>query len=269
MTRNPYAHPMEPTEPEGPVRLSVLALSSAVLGFLCCIPGVGVIGSILGLLGIIRISQSDGRLAGRGLAFTGLVLGILGTVLWIAAVVGMMATLTGLNVYGQAVRDLQSGNMAAARQMLTPATSQALTDEAAKDFADALTAEMGNYDRLPKGLFEWFGDYSAVGAQIPPSSRGQIGSPRFQIPLPARFDKGRCLVLIHADGNTPAPSGAAGITNIEVVTPSGKVILLLPKNTPTPDPPATAPEPDPTQKQPEPGSGGAEGGTGGDGGSDP
>src|SRR6185295_12076795 len=90
MTRNPYAHPIE-DEPGEPVRARVsdLAVSSLVFGILCCIPGSGLIGVILGGSGLLAIGRSDGRLSGRTLAFIGLLLGVLGSAGWLAIGVGI------------------------------------------------------------------------------------------------------------------------------------------------------------------------------------
>ena len=78
--------------------MSGLAVASVVFGLLCCIPGSGLIGTILGGAGLIRISQSEGRLTGRGMAFFGLVLGLFGTVVWLALGTGLMYSLNRLNV---------------------------------------------------------------------------------------------------------------------------------------------------------------------------
>src|SRR5262245_11130022 len=104
MTRNPYEQPLPGEEmPAEDVRARVsgLAVSSLVFGWLCCIPGSGLIGTILGGAGLVSISKSDGRLSGRTMAFIGIVLGLLGTALWLAVGVGarQMMAATDRNVF--------------------------------------------------------------------------------------------------------------------------------------------------------------------------
>ncbi len=248
MTRNPYAHPME-TADATPVqaRVSGLAVSSLVFGLLCCIPGSGLIGTILGGAGLIRISQSEGRLGGRALAFVGLALGLFGTALWLAIAVGGMYGLTRLNEYGAVVKDFQSPNLPAARAMLSSPASSALSDEAAAAFKAALDTELGAYQRLPKGLAEWFSDYGRVGDAINRAGTSTQTGTRIQIPLPGHFERGVALIVVYADGSATGPTGAAVVTNLAVHAPSGKIIWLIPPEGTRPalEPPAPQAPPEP------------------------
>ncbi|QOJ00664.1 MAG: DUF4190 domain-containing protein [Phycisphaeraceae bacterium] len=60
----------------GPERVSGLAIASLVSSLLCV---TGLAGVGFGLLALWRISAERGRLSGRGLAFTGIVLGLIST----------------------------------------------------------------------------------------------------------------------------------------------------------------------------------------------
>ena len=76
-----------------------LALGSMITGIaalvLSCAYGVGLLASpvalVLGKVSMNRIARSQGQLGGRGLAVTGFVLGIIGTVLLVLAIVGVIA----------------------------------------------------------------------------------------------------------------------------------------------------------------------------------
>ena len=229
MTRNPYAHPQPAGEgPDAPERISGLAVGSLVFGLLCCIPGSGVIATILGGAGMIRIAQSEGRLSGRGVAFVGLLLGLFGTMAWLALGVGGMYTLGRFGEFGTMVQNLQSSSdVASVRAALTPPAATAVTDERAAEFAAELTALTGKYQRMPQGLAEWARDYRAVGPLISQAGSRSNGT-KFLLPLPMHFEKGLALVEIHGDSSATGPGGAAVIENIAVQTLDGKKIWLVP-----------------------------------------
>lgn len=240
MSQNPYAHPMDlPPEPEYGQRTSALAIASLVFGLLCCIPGVGLIGTILGGAALVRISGSRGRLGGRGLALVGIVLGILGTVVYIAVILGLMSFLNGLTVYGDTFANLQSKNYASVRAMLDPATSAAVTDERLDEFAADLQTEHGTYRGVPKGLGEWFGGYGQLGQQIQPIlDRVPAGRNR-TIPLPLKFDQGYALgMFIINPGAGTGPTGAALIEDMAFVDRSGQPVWLMGTLAGQPPPPA-------------------------------
>jgi hypothetical protein len=57
-----------------------MAITSLIMGILSCIPGVGLLAILFGLLGMGK--AKDPRVGGKGLAVVGLLLGVLGTVGW-------------------------------------------------------------------------------------------------------------------------------------------------------------------------------------------
>ncbi|QEG20546.1 hypothetical protein MFFC18_03950 [Mariniblastus fucicola] len=76
---------------QGPKSTSGLAIGSLVLGvssFICTI-FTGAIAIILGIIALSKISSSNGRLAGNGLAIAGIVTGALGCV-WTLIMIGML-----------------------------------------------------------------------------------------------------------------------------------------------------------------------------------
>lgn len=70
--------PRATTGPSEPARTSGLAVASlvlAVLGFVCILPVIGVLlGLILGIIALISIHRSGGRLAGQGLALAAVII---------------------------------------------------------------------------------------------------------------------------------------------------------------------------------------------------
>jgi type II secretory pathway pseudopilin PulG len=79
MSNNPSAY-SSPTNPE-PSKTSGMAITSLVLGLLsfltCILTGVPAI--VTGIIGLMNISNSRGRLHGRGLAIAGIVTGSIGS----------------------------------------------------------------------------------------------------------------------------------------------------------------------------------------------
>jgi len=85
---SPFQNPL-PYYPAAPVPISGWAIASLVCGFLFCIPGLTSIFAIIA--GAIGLSQTkEGRFRGRGLAIAGLVLGIIGCIFWMLALIGSM-----------------------------------------------------------------------------------------------------------------------------------------------------------------------------------
>ena len=89
MTQHPYAESTAGADvfPEAE-RTSVMAILSLVCSLICCIPGLGILGSLLGVFALIGIGGSRGRVGGKGLAISGIIIGILMTVIWIGAFIG-------------------------------------------------------------------------------------------------------------------------------------------------------------------------------------
>jgi len=97
-----WGHPQQqPGYPYGggyPQQSDGLALAAMITGILSlvltCGYGIGLLGSpvalVLGRVSMKRIDRSGGRLAGRGMAKTGFILGIIGTVLLVLALVALV-----------------------------------------------------------------------------------------------------------------------------------------------------------------------------------
>jgi hypothetical protein len=255
MSSNPYAQPETyDTGYAEPARVSGFAVTSFVLSLICCIPGFGLIGAILGGVAIVRISQARGRLAGRGLAIAGLVIGLLVTMLWVGVAVGAAQTMAQFQVYGDTLRALDQRDYNRVREMLTPSVAAAATDDRLEEFRAAVENEWGSYQRLPRGLAEWATSYSQTIQQF---SRQQQQHPQTvgnsPLPLPAYFDNGLAMILFTLDPRNVSPHGAAQSSNLAVFDQQGTPIWLVPPGAPAPTPvapPVPAPQP-PTEAPPE------------------
>jgi hypothetical protein len=234
MSQNPYAQSAD-FAPPPESRTSVLAIISLVCSLICIVPGLGLIGTILGISALFGISRSQGAVRGNGLAVSGIVLGLIVTVLWICGLIGaaqvnQMFGKAFIGPVGNVVQAIEAGDYKTARQSFDPALNAAVTDEQIKAFADAYQAELGHYKSMPQSLMEMFGAYSKVGPQFQNyQGRGTPG----EVPLPAAFDKGDSLILIQMPTNGRQQQPTAGnwvpsISNLGVLTPAGKEIWLLP-----------------------------------------
>ncbi len=210
MAQNPYEQ-NEPgwdadgaEEVVGEQRLSLLALFSLIFSLICLIPGAGAIGALLGVFGLVSIGRSRGRLTGKGLAITGLVLGLIVSVLWGSMVVGA----------GQAYRYYRDRmippvattvgaamtDTTLARTGLTEGAGKSVTDEDFAQFAASLSAHYGKFDGAPKdlgSLMEAFGDSMRSQQKDHTMQGGKRG-----VPIPLRFERHSVLVVAVYDGSS-------------------------------------------------------------------
>jgi Domain of unknown function (DUF4190) len=233
MSRNPYADPtgaFDERPPDSPRRVSGLAVSSLIFGILCCLPGSGLIGVILGGAGLVSIAKSEGRLSGRTLAFAGLTLGILGTALWLAIGVGMRQgwAILGRQVFEPTVsmmQALEKQDWAAAGKLISP--SAHVGPEELRAFADKVKEEFGPVSPQPMDLG------TLLTSQ--PNLTVQSSGTSTVLPLPVQFQQGTAFVVLITD--SPATIGEVflngasldgKLTNIGVVGDgSGKQVWLV------------------------------------------
>jgi Domain of unknown function (DUF4190) len=67
--------------------LAIASLIVGILSLLCCGIILGPAAAIMGFISRNRIAQSGGAIGGGGLAMAGLILGIVGFLLWIVIVI--------------------------------------------------------------------------------------------------------------------------------------------------------------------------------------
>lgn len=233
-------------------RVSGLAVASLVFALLCCIPGSGMIGVVLGGAGLIGIARSGGRLSGRGLAMVGVVLGLLGTVLWTGGILGTLYSLNQLTVYERVVEAAQRGDHGGVRGMLSPDTSAAVTDAQIDEFGRRVEESWGRATGVPQGLPDWLVSYPPVVERL---GRAGVSVQRGTgvLPLPLKAAKGSVPAVFMLDPRHPAPAGMASLSNLGVVGRDGAMIWLRDPGASAAPPPSPAPPAPPSSPSRAPG----------------
>jgi len=212
-----------------PSRTSALAIASLIMSMICCIPGLGAIGTLLGAGAIVSISKSDGRVKGTGLAVTGIIIGILTTLLWIFGATGMAMGARQLAKYDQMIVVIEARDRAAITDWITSDADASLTDEQLEAFADSLQADYGSFVAIPSSLSDIFGAYMTVGqgvstAQAAAQSEGYAQP----IPIPVEFDGGTTVVIVAGDDTPPmAPNDMPRARNVGYLAPDGSLVWLI------------------------------------------
>lgn len=242
--------PSDPYEVEQ--RTSVMAILSLVLSLICFVPGFGLLGALLGVVAIILISGAKGRLAGRGLAVGGIILGLLFTMLWVGIGIGGVKLGQFVNSMvvsptNTALTAIEAGDFDKAKTSFASPTLEQITEADFIAFRTAYQADLGSFKSTPTGTWDWIKKMGEAGQMM---QRFQGGNQNL-IPVPATFEKGLGVFAVQISQNGPKPNpNAPGqltlpITNLELITPSGKSIILFdPSNRPLPTPgtpPASSP----------------------------
>lgn len=209
---------------DGPERTSVLAILSLISSVICCIPGLGVLGVLLGVGAFIGIGTSRGRVGGRGLAIAGIIIGLIVSVVWVVSL-GTVAYgfNTAANSVTSVMADIEAERYTAARTVLLPPASE-VGDAGYAAFRDAYQAELGSYVGGPDGFFDYITRFAdpSIGPQV---QQNQGSNEMF--PLPADFDNGMALVIFNFDQYAqPGANATMPIADISIHLPSGTVITL-------------------------------------------
>jgi hypothetical protein len=257
MAANPYQHPQGEDDgvyAQSP-RTSALAVSSLVFGIVCCLPGTGLLATILGGAGLVRISQSQGRLSGRVMSFIGVALGLLSTMFWLAIVVGasqavQIAKGRIFEPAGADLRAMESGDWATARRLLDKKTSSAVTDDQFKAFRDEVADKFGPFVGIPQRV-----DWNKLFGQQP-----NISTPpgvHTVLPFPVDFKKGQAWVVVVSDSADTigeiffeGKSVDGSVSNVGVIGEGKEVWLIDPSAAGKPGPkgqkgPTSSPAPKP------------------------
>lgn len=245
MSQSPYANLSGDFLETQPARTSVLAILSLILGIvgvvpcLCAAPGSGAVAVILGGAALMFIGRESGRLRGSGLAASGIVLGLLVSVIQVVMLVGAFRVHSGYkqvaSLSESAMVAMQKGDFAGARTSFPATTDSVLTDQMMKDFVAAYQAELGNYQGFPEGPWAVIRDWMTAGpamAALQNSNKGQ--PPNDLFPFPGRFDRGVGVIGVRFNqraigGSQPTPTSGMVIppSNLVVLTVSGKAIWLI------------------------------------------
>ncbi|MBY0309320.1 MAG: DUF4190 domain-containing protein [Phycisphaerales bacterium] len=251
MSQNPYATYGEP-DLGTQARTSVLAILSLVCSLICCIPGLGALAAVLGGVALIRISGSNGRRSGVGLAIAGIIIGLVVTVIWGAVAVGAVTVLDKAGrLFTPIIQTVASDDASRMRAAVSPALAAAATDDDWKRFRAAISSELGDVNPTGTNAVQLIKQYSEVGRLM----QGKQGSTN-AFPIPLIGDKGKGILMVHLPRNThvstPGPNGPgspagevlAMAINFSVLLPSGKEEYLVP-----PDRAPLAPQNNPAPKQ--------------------
>lgn len=252
-----------------PPRTSVLAIVALVLSLICFIPGFGALGVLLGVIAIVMIAGSQGRLSGNGLAVSAIVLGLIISVVWIGVGIGVNQAIVAVKTQlvapvNQALVALGQGDVKAIRGLLSPNANARFSDDQIEAFRAASQAEFGAFRSIPDGIFAGIQSYAKFGQQMQ-KYQAQPGQASDKIPIPAEFEKTPVLVVLQVDPPTGSPSSSGPaplipLKDITIEALGGKAISLSDFATPAPGaPPAAAPTAPPapnsapaTGDQPEP-----------------
>jgi hypothetical protein len=256
MSQNPFSNPYDLPEAVVPERTSVLAVLSLILGIVC-VPFFGIIAVFFGVMALFGIKASRGRVSGTGLAVTGIVLGIVFSLLW-GGCVGMVGFGGNMMIkqvapaVGTIITSAQAGDIDAVKSGLSSSSASRVTPEGLEAFRSAVESELGAYKGAPDSLGELIEQWGELfGAMGSSGNSNPMGNYSNAMPIPFEFEKGWALVIVPVDQTAgPSSAGVIPVQNVIILTPSGGEIVLVPYGTtlpaPTPVPPA-----DPTLPPPE------------------
>lgn len=231
---NTYAQPQyadfgEPG-PVRPLRTSSLAVASLILGIVC-LPGLGVLAVLIGVIALFAIRASGGRVSGAGLAAGGIVMGLIATTLWVMVVFGVAQfAKMGSTQADRTLAAIASRDLDALRAQMTPDAAALLSRDRLDAFADEMATQLGAPGESA----------SSVGAMIAQlgglqPAQERLGSPRLTddmtaFPVPVQFENKRALVMlvINIESGDLFSSGLEGtIVNVAIATNDGTLLWLM------------------------------------------
>jgi hypothetical protein len=232
MSENPYAsypsnHDDYGPAHDGPQRLSIPAVLSLVSSIVCCIPGMGVLAVLLGLLGMLSISRSNGRLTGMPAAVVGMALGVLVTVGQVVLAMGAgslynayMVNMTPpiVNIVDGAI----AGDVTAVRAEMTIGAAGQITDEEIVAFGRAFEEAYGPNATLPGGFAEWV---SAIGEGFARSGAQIQGQAQSVVPVAIMTDAGGVVIFGSFDPGGQ-PTRVFTYADLFVLLPNGEALML-------------------------------------------
>ena len=212
------------TEPE---RTSICAILSLVLSLLgCCTLVTAPLGLLLGIIGVVGIARSNGRVGGMGFAIAGIIIGLLVTVLSGAMVFGVFKGVEVMDreiskPVAQVLLDIQSDDFDGARGGLAKPAADA-TDEELIVFREAYKSMLGELISTPDSVWAYFGGWMSLGQHLQ-----HYQGRNDMIPIPMQFDQGMGLVvMIYNPQSQQSPQQAPRAQEIHVVDPQGNVYTL-------------------------------------------
>ena len=246
-------------------RVSILAIVALVLSILCVTSPVGL---VLGVGAVVLINTSRGRLGGMGMAITSIVIGALGTLAIIAVMIAVnqvskMFEGFALKPAGLAMRAVQDDDAAGMRGLLTIEAAQQMTDEQVTALRTAYEPTLGKFVEMPSTTWETMKMFASAGQDMEQYDSSNSAEYQDVMPVPARFENGVSLVLIHINSETILDDDGVKLRNFAVVLPNGSQVWLMPETAPQNTAPRQMPgqvpgqpgaEPDPADAPPTDGS---------------
>ncbi|GJM19678.1 MAG: hypothetical protein DHS20C14_18910 [Phycisphaeraceae bacterium] len=261
MEHNPYAadsgHTEIYTEPE---RTSLAAVFSLVSSLICCIPGLSLIGIVLGVLALVGIGRSNGRVGGKGLAIAGIVIGLMVTIVQVLLAVLVVSGVQNLKSYQGFFAALDQGDYVEADTYTSFASPVNGSPEHMAVWAEALKSEWGGFVSFPQDTG------TLLSAQMGMSDQTMAQRMTSRYPMdfanmmtrqpicfPVTFDQGTITVCLIAVPTEPMAShnNATAIYDAAFEDAQGNLIWLIPdsavgtapaRSLPAPEPEAEAPE---------------------------
>lgn len=251
MTQNPFGPQNYESQlvVEAP-RTSISAIASLVLSLICCIPGFGILATLLGAFAVVRIGSSAGRKSGRFLALAGIIIGLLVTAVQVGLFIGAVQvarkfTSNIINPMNTAFVQLTQGDHTGLSALVDPTVLPAGDKSQMDRFLAEATAKLGAFKGFQDQGFQ-FQSQGGPGANV-------VVPGLAPIPLPVNFANGNALMFLLVDekqflsimlGNTPL---AGSVKNMIITTQDGTTIYLIPPTgTPTLLTPPTTPPAPPT-----------------------
>lgn len=236
MSDNPYAQPQDAVghaeylEPKTSI-MAVFAFVVSIVGLVaCCIPGVGPLGLLLGVVALILISTSGGRKKGTGLAIAAIVMGLIAGAINIAVVIGANAAGREFTALGGLVEAANSRDLGETQTYLNSSQSQQLTQPMLDAWADALNADYGPMQPRPTGLIDLIGQYAQAGQGVNniqlEAQREYPSTTHAPIPIALPFDNGTVVFIFMMPQGAPGLVGS--IENVAFEAADGSVNWLLP-----------------------------------------
>lgn len=248
----------QPEPAPADTRVSKLAIVSLITSFTCLLSPLAV---LLSLISLVRIQTSAGKLQGRLLAIPALVIGLLLSGLIAFVVVGAVGIIGQARALAATPAAIADRRFADADDFLLPAVAASITQDQWNDFADRVTAKLGQHrPDAPSNTRQYLDSTNQINslnqrlAKATPPGEGVL----VPIWFPSAFENATpaFAVLIPDAGAFFSElvfgrSGATGqASNFVFITPDGEAIWLLqpPQSLTTPPTPAPdqAPAPAPT-----------------------
>ncbi|PHQ81272.1 MAG: hypothetical protein COB69_04505 [Phycisphaera sp.] len=230
MSNDPYAaaSDFQDYNEDGPPKTSVLAVLSLVCSLICFIPGLSAIGSLLGVFGLIRISSSNGRIKGTGLAIAGIAIGVIVSLLWIGGAVAIQQGAKQYLKLTEVMPDIDSGSYDSARGYLSSATRPYATDEAFESFKAAYEADAGSYVGRPEGLWNLLMVFGELGQAQDPNNISEKPYGTQQAPVPGVFTNGPKWILVGTNRSEINDAGTSKtLDNVGIWNADGSITWLV------------------------------------------